>query len=84
MHPLTMCRDDVCMRHAQAVLHQEALMLVYVCLLQDGIEDMEIMYVGCLPVELDPDEQDVRLSPLVSNTQDGGQAHSHFIGLSAV
>jgi hypothetical protein len=27
---------------------------------QDGIEDMELMYVGCLPVELDPDEQDVR------------------------
>ncbi len=30
--------------------------------MQDGIEDMELMYVGCLPVELDPDEQDVRVS----------------------
>ena len=28
--------------------------------MQDGIDDMELMYVGCLPVELDPDEQDVR------------------------
>ena len=27
---------------------------------QEGIEDAEVMYVGCLPVELDPDEQDVR------------------------
>ena len=27
--------------------------------MQDGLEDVEIMYVGCLPVELDPDEQDV-------------------------
>ncbi|CAL5223978.1 g6589 [Coccomyxa viridis] len=25
---------------------------------QDGIEDLDIMYVGCLPVELDPDDQD--------------------------
>ena len=28
--------------------------------MQDGLEDVEVMYVGCLPVELDPDEQDVR------------------------
>lgn len=27
--------------------------------MQDGLEDVDIMYVGCLPVELDPDEQDV-------------------------
>ena len=32
------------------------------CLVQDGIEDMEVMFVGCLPVELDPDDQDVRKS----------------------
>ncbi|CAL8463619.1 g3153 [Coccomyxa elongata] len=25
---------------------------------QDGLDDVDIMYVGCLPVELDPDEQD--------------------------
>ena len=59
------------MRHARAVLHQEALMLVHFCLLQDGIEDMEVMYIGCLPVELDPDEQDVRLSPLLLSIRDG-------------
>ncbi len=28
-------------------------------LMQDGLDDVDIMYVGCLPVELDPDEQDV-------------------------
>ena len=27
--------------------------------MQDGIEDIEIMFVGCLSVELEPDEQDV-------------------------
>jgi hypothetical protein len=29
-------------------------------LVQEGIEDAEVMYVGCLPMELEPDEQDVR------------------------
>ena len=36
------------------------LVIPIMCLVQDGIEDMEVMFVGCLPVELDPDEQDVR------------------------
>ena len=36
------------------------LVMAIMCLVQDGIEDMEVMFVGCLPVELDPDEQDVR------------------------
>ena len=27
------------------------------------MEDMDVMYVGCLPIELDPDDQDVRADP---------------------
>ena len=36
------------------------LVIDLMCLVKDGIEDVEVMFVGCLPVELDPDEQDVR------------------------
>ena len=48
----------VLVAHAETLI-KFSLRLAISCM-QDGLEDVEIMYVGCLPVELDPDEQDVR------------------------
>ena len=48
----------VLVAHAETMI-KSSLRLGISCM-QDGLEDVEIMYVGCLPVELDPDEQDVR------------------------
>ena len=74
---------SACIMHKQSCI-KKPLMLVHFCLLQDGIEDMEVMYVGCLPVELDPDEQDVRHSPLFSSIPDLGYACSQSSRLFTV
>ena len=47
-------------RYRESACTVGQLVMAIMCLVQDGIEDMEVMFVGCLPVELDPDEQDVR------------------------
>ena len=36
------------------------LHLIWIRFLQAGVEDMDVIFVGCLPIEVDPDKQEVR------------------------
>ena len=37
---------------------------ILIWIVQGGVEDMDVIFVGCLPIEVDPEKQEVRVQNL--------------------